>query len=98
LIYWQLPNSILHVWLSIGYLTSIMSHARVNVSRWLYSIVPSGDRRMSRLGTVMVWKLPDLRFRMNTSGVHIRSNCLWLRVTFRSPGNARRSSRQIWRR
>jgi hypothetical protein len=28
----QLPNSILHVWLSMGYLIRIMSHARVKVN------------------------------------------------------------------
>ena len=79
----QLPNSILHVWLSIGYLLRIMSHARVKVKRWLYNIVPSGDKRINRFGTVMLWNVPALRLRMKTSGVHILSNCLWCRVMFR---------------
>ena len=79
-IYVQLPNSILHVWLSIGYLSRTMSQANVNVRRWLYNTVPSGDRRISRFGTVIRWNTPSFRLRTNTSGVHSRSNWLWFNV------------------
>jgi len=76
----QLPNSMLHVWLSIGYLSSFISQARVRVSLWLYRTFPSGKRRIIRFGTVMEWNTPSLRLRINTSGVHSRSNWLWFNV------------------
>lgn len=72
----QLPNSILHVWLSIGYSSNCIVQERTRVSLWLRKIVPSGDNRISLLGTVRVWRIPDFRFRMNRSGDQIRSN--WL--------------------